>query len=217
MLVFRGVKKNIHENEGQHSLNDLRFRWQFFFITYGLRSRKRVTKLYELQGRKNHLPPGTILSPASSLHAAEEAFFAVTSYMPHHWRNLSTGKNKTGIIRLPILGRSNTAHLWWFRGNLPCNSAFLWLFNISHAQSMGRLYIYLSYIYCTIKINHSCKVNIRSPWDNDPWNIYVFSYIYPSQSLTVHPWKVTSPIGKDCPPTIIFQGRAVKLWVGNFF
>ena len=33
------------------------------------------------------------------------------------------------------------------------NSALLWFFNIAHAQSMGRLYIYLPTF--TIKINHS--------------------------------------------------------------
>ena len=210
MLVFRGVKKNIHENKGQHSLNDLRFKvWVAIFLHH-LRiaiKKSRVTKLYELQGRKKHLPPGTILSPGSSLHAAEEAFFAVTSYMPHHWRNLFTCKNKTGIIRLPILGRSNTAHLWWFRGNLPCNSATLWLFNISHAQSMGRLYIYLPTF--TIKINHSCKVNIRSPWDNDPWNIYCFFLHLPFPKFNFTPEKLPPQSERTVFQPSFFRG---ELW-----
>ena len=33
----------------------------------------------------------------------------------------------------------------------------------------------------------------------------------PYRSLTVRPWKVTFPIGKDSLPTTIFQGRVVKL------
>ena len=39
----------------------------------------------------------------------------------------------------------------------------------------------------------------------------------PSRSLTVRPWKVTFPIGKDRLPTIIFQGLAVKLRGGMFY
>ncbi len=34
----------------------------------------------------------------------------------------------------------------------------------------------------------------------------------PPRSITVRPWKVTFPIGKDRLPAIILQGRAVKLW-----
>ena len=40
---------------------------------------------------------------------------------------------------------------------------------------------------------------------------YKFTKSLPSRSLTVRPWKVTFPIGKDRLPTTIFQGRAVKL------
>lgn len=40
---------------------------------------------------------------------------------------------------------------------------------------------------------------------------WIFEIYVPSQSLTVCNWKVTFPIGKDRFPTIIFQGRYVKL------
>ena len=54
----------------------------------------------------------------------------------------------------------------------------------------------------------------ESPWisvyhDGQPW--------LPSRSLTASPWKGTFPIGKDRLPTIIFQGRAVKLPGGRWW
>ena len=50
----------------------------------------------------------------------------------------------------------------------------------------------------------------RIQWD---WYICLYFTIIsiPSRSLTARPWKVTFPIGKDRLPTIISQGRAVKL------
>ncbi len=44
---------------------------------------------------------------------------------------------------------------------------------------------------------------------------HTFKNGIPSRSLTVRPWKVTFPIGKDRLPTIHFQGRTVKLREGN--
>ncbi len=34
--------------------------------------------------------------------------------------------------------------------------------------------------------------------------------------FNITPWKLTFPIGKACLPTILFEGRAVKLWGCNF-
>ena len=62
---------------------------------------------------------------------------------------------------------------------------------------------------------------VVAPWEKN-LSIYSIYSIYkswhiqdhkrvPSPSLTVCPWKVTFPIGKDHLPSTIFQGRTVKL------
>ena len=57
--------------------------------------------------------------------------------------------------------------------------------------------------------------------DLKPWtkpntaNQYISVNDIPSRSLTVRPWKVTFPIGKDRLPVPSFLGRTVKLREGN--
>ena len=50
-------------------------------------------------------------------------------------------------------------------------------------------------------------------WQDEP-NVWG-NGMYPPGSLTVRPWKYTILKGKDRLPTIIFQGRAVKLREGT--